>query len=78
MLGGTTLPILQHESCFALLACIKNPITLEIYVDADGNSYGSLYLDDGETYDYTKDNGNALIKFSFEGGTLTSSFAYGD
>jgi hypothetical protein len=59
----------------ALLGCIKNPLTLEIYIDEQGNSYGELYLDDGETYDYTKDNGKALIYFDFEGNTLTSYFA---
>jgi len=33
--GGHILPILQHENCMALLACIDNPITLEIYPDGD-------------------------------------------
>jgi alpha-glucosidase (family GH31 glycosyl hydrolase) len=78
VLGGTTLSILQHESCMALLACIENSLTLEIYVNADGKSYGDLYLDDGETYDYSKDNGKASIYFNFDGGTLYSSFDYGD
>lgn len=62
----------------ALLACIENPITLEVYVDAEGNSYGELYLDDGETYDFTKDNGNTLITFSFVDQTLSSAFAHGE
>lgn len=54
MLGGTTLPILNHEDCMALLACINNSITLEVYLDKNGKSYGELYVDDGETYDFTR------------------------
>lgn len=36
----------------ALLACIHNPIKLEIYPDKNGDAAGILYLDDGESFDY--------------------------
>lgn len=76
--GGTILPLLQHDDCMALLACITNAITLEIYIDADGNSYGQIYLDDGETFDFAKDaTKSALIKFNYESNTLTSYFESG-
>lgn len=76
--GGTVLPLLQHDDCMALLACITNALTLEIYIDVNGNSYGSIYLDDGETFDFAKDvTKSALIKFNYESNTLTSYFESG-
>lgn len=75
--GGTVLPLLQHEDCFALLACIQNSITLELYLDSNGNAYGSLYVDDGESFAYLNENGSSLIQFTYEWNTLTSSFASG-
>lgn len=33
VLGGTILPMLKHDNCMALLTCIFNPISLEIYLD---------------------------------------------
>jgi alpha-glucosidase (family GH31 glycosyl hydrolase) len=75
--GGTVLPLLQHEDCFAILACIHNAVTLEVYLDSNGNAYGSLYLDDGETFAYLDENGSSLIQFSYEYNTLSSSFVSG-
>lgn len=70
--------MLQHDDCMALLACITNALTLEIYIDVNGNSYGSIYLDDGETFDFAKDvTKSALIKFNYESNTLTSYFESG-
>ena len=31
--GGSILPILQHDDCYALLACINNAITLQVYLN---------------------------------------------
>lgn len=62
----------------ALLDCIENPITLEIYLDQSGNAYGWLYLDDGETLNYKKHfDASTLIEFKYESNTLTSSFIGG-
>lgn len=50
----------------SLLSCMTNAITLEVYIDADGNSCGSLYLDDGETFEYANDvSKSALINFNY-------------
>jgi hypothetical protein len=63
----------------ALLSCIQNPITLEIYLDEAGAAKGSLYLDNGESLDYLSDSSaSALIDFSFENKVLTSSFGSGN
>ena len=57
---------------------MTNAITLEVYINSDGNSYGSLYLDDGETLDYANDvSKSALINFIYESSILSSSFATG-
>lgn len=55
----------------AILACINNQITLEVFLDKNGNSYGKLYLDDGESFDYlNQENASALIGFNYEWNTL--------
>lgn len=62
----------------ALLACIENPITLEVYSDADNDAFGELYLDDGETFDFkTDESKSALVQFTFDGTTLSSAFETG-
>jgi|LauGreDrversion4_2_1035121.scaffolds.fasta_scaffold72359_2 hypothetical protein len=62
----------------AILACIKNEITLEVYTDKNGNSYGNLYLDDGESFNYLVDeNASTSIGFSYEFNTLSSYFFSG-
>lgn len=74
VMGGIVLPMLQHADCMALLSCIENPITLEVYLDAEGYSYGELYIDDGETFDF-KTGQSALIAFEMTNpNTLSSSF----
>jgi alpha-glucosidase (family GH31 glycosyl hydrolase) len=76
--GGSILPLLQHDNCMAILACIKNQVTIEVYLDKNGNSYGNLYLDDGESFNYLIDeNASASIGFSYEFNTLTSYFNSG-
>lgn len=78
VLGYTILPVLQHEDCMAILGCIENPITLEVYSDSDNDAYGELYLDDGETFDFANDSAkSALISFNFDGTTLSSAFEHG-
>jgi len=66
------IPLLKHDDCMALLACFFNPIILEVYLDEDGNSSGQLYLDDGESYDFTRGQ-RAYIEFLFEGNALSST-----
>lgn len=52
--GGTILPLLEHDGCMALLACITNSIQLEVYLDKEFASTGEMYVDDGETFDFKK------------------------
>lgn len=62
----------------AILACIHNEITLEVFIDENGNSYGHLYLDDGESFNYLSDeNASASIGFWYEYNTLNSYFSHG-
>jgi len=51
--GGQILPILLHPECMSVLSCINNPIRVEVYLNEDSQASGSLYLDDGESLDYT-------------------------
>ena len=83
--GGSVIPILLHEDCMALLPCIRNPIRLEVYLDENDEASGELYLDDGETYEFSNNpDGHARIQFSYSGNTLSSSnvdgtsYAYGE
>lgn len=63
----------------AILACIHRELTLEVYLDKNGNSYGHLYLDDGESFDYiTDENASTFIGFSYEYNTLSSYFLSGN
>jgi len=69
--GGTILPLLEHDGCMALLACITNSIELEIYPNVTGASSGEMYIDDGETFDFKKDDqASTLLKFSFYSDSL--------
>jgi len=62
----------------ALLACIRNSISLEIYTDSNGKSHGELYLDDGETFNYAKDeNQSTRIRFIYKDNILSSFFESG-
>ena len=56
----------------ALLPCMGNPIRLEIYLDANNEAEGTLYIDDGETYEYQKNKDYARIRFTFKDNLLTS------
>ena len=49
-----------------------DPFTLYVALNAQGNSHGDLYLDDGTTFDYAK-GAFAHRTFSFSSLTLTSS-----
>ena len=79
MKGGSIIPILQHDDCMALLACIENPIKLEIYQNENGYAEGTLYLDDGFSLNYLRDeNSSTIIKFVYEDNILTSDFLKGN
>jgi hypothetical protein len=61
----------------ALLPCLQNAVSLEVYLDENDNASGSLYIDDGETFEYQTDGAYAEISVSISGGTLRSYLADG-
>ena len=61
----------------ALLPCIQNAVSLEVYLDENDNASGSLYIDDGETFEYQTDGAYAEISVSISGNTLRSYLADG-
>jgi alpha 1,3-glucosidase len=75
--GGTILPLLIHDNCLSILSCINNPISLEIYLDENGEAIGEMYVDDGETFNYQQEDQSALIRFTFASNTLSSAFISG-
>lgn len=69
--GGHVVPMklrLRRSTYAARL----DPFTLFVALNAQGNSYGDLYLDDGTTFDY---RAGAFVHraFSFSGSTLRST-----
>jgi len=77
--GGTILPILQHDDCMALLPCMENSITLEIYPDNNGNATGKLYVDDYSSLDHQQDQDkySLLATFTYKDNTLNSTITWG-
>ena len=62
---------------------MANPIKLEVYLDENGEAEGTLYIDDGETYEYETHDAYAKVKFTFKDNVLTSereagSFTFGE
>lgn len=76
--AGTVLPILLHEDCPSILSCINNDVRLEVYPDANEMAFGSMYLDDGSSFNYTdKEAGSARISLQYSKQRLTVSTEYG-
>lgn len=45
-------------------AMVYDPMTLVIALDLEGKAHGSLYVDDGDSFDYTEKGVFARIEFS--------------
>lgn len=71
--GGSIIPALSHEDCQAIDECINNPITLHVFCTDDQQAWGTVYFDDGHTYNYTMKDGSAELSFEFDGSKLTST-----
>ncbi|TIC73206.1 glycoside hydrolase family 31 protein [Wallemia mellicola] len=73
--GGSIIPSRQRARRSASVMS-KDPLTLTIALDKNGNANGRLYLDDGHTFDY-QDGAFIDRQFTFKsdrrGWTLTSS-----
>jgi len=70
------LTVLNHADCMALLACIDDSVTLEVYPTHTGNAYGQLYIDDGWSFEYQL-GGSALILIDYKDNILETHFNYG-
>ncbi|CAG8642958.1 19024_t:CDS:10, partial [Racocetra persica] len=68
--GGSIVPKRQRIRRSSA-AMRTDPFTLLIALDKNGKATGSLYLDDGETYDYEKGH-FVHLQFNFEARILTS------
>jgi len=69
--GGTVLPTLQRPRRSSAVM-INDPYTLTVALDGEGKAAGSLYIDDGQSYEY-RDGKNVYIRFNFSDGKLTAS-----
>ncbi|CAG0904585.1 unnamed protein product [Cyprideis torosa] len=73
--SGTILPKRERIRRSASLT-LRDPFTLVVAVNATGQAHGSLYMDDGETFDYQK--GKYLyLEFTFDQGKLSSKLKSG-
>jgi len=45
-------------------------VTLEIYLDVNGEAEGEVYFDDGKSFEYRDDCQRTLIKYTFTNKTL--------
>ena len=76
--GGSILPILLHDDCVSLIPCMRNDIRLEVYPDSEGNASGSLYLDDGSSFEFSdRESKSARLSFSYNDGNLSVVFEHG-
>ena len=63
--AGSILPLMNHKECFSIIQCLTQGFTLEVYPDGDSRATGSLYVDDGYSFDYASDEANsAMIAFT--------------
>ena len=68
--GGTIIPKKERiRRSSALMA--NDPITLIVALDKSNKAKGSLYIDDGKSYNYRTKEEFVLIEFTFENDKLT-------
>lgn len=69
--GGTIIPrkeIVRKSS----VSMANDPITLHVAVDSNNKAQGTLYIDDGKTYEYRNSKKYLYLQFDFDGTTFTS------
>jgi len=74
--GGTILPKLLHDNCYALSQCYWSKIRLEVYIDSYNSATGSLYTDDGVSFDHITKGLYTIVNFNYNG-SLTSKRSEG-
>jgi len=65
--------MLLHDDCMAVSNCIFDKIRVEVYPDSNNYASGSLYTDDGVSFDHLTDDAFATVSFSYDGGSLRAS-----
>jgi len=60
--GGSIVPTRQRQRRSTTQQA-KDPFTLFVAPDADGNAEGSLYIDDGKTFDYEKKGAYDMLSY---------------
>lgn len=63
--GGTIIPWAEKATISSEYT-VKNPISLMIFPDEDGNASGFLYQDDGKTYDYKNNDDYLLVHYTLK------------
>ncbi len=61
----------------AAVLAVNDPITLQIFLNSKGEATGSLYLDDGQSYDYRTKSAFISGSFNFSKQTLSYEFQKG-
>ncbi|XP_019853735.1 PREDICTED: lysosomal alpha-glucosidase-like [Amphimedon queenslandica] len=70
VLGGSIIP--QQEPNTTTTLSKQNPYSLLVSLNATGESYGSLFIDDGEELDSIENGHYTLLAFHVEKGQLSS------
>lgn len=70
--GGSVMPVLLHDDCYALTKCINDKIRLDVYIDDNNHASGSLYTDDGTSFKHETDSEFAEVNFTYDGGFRSS------
>ena len=73
MKAGTVFPVLLHDNCFALTKCFTSKLRLEVYLDADSKATGSIYTDDGVSFEHETDDAFELTSFTWDGTGFNSA-----
>ena len=71
--GGSIMPTLLHQNCTALTKCINDGIKLEVYLDDNKEASGSLYTDDGISFEHETNDDFAYTSFKYSNNTIKSS-----
>lgn len=66
------MPTLLHDDCFAISNCIFDKIRLDVYISQDGQASGSLYTDDGVSFEHVNSDAFATVDFTYDGGFRSS------
>ncbi|CDW88355.1 alpha glucosidase ii [Stylonychia lemnae] len=69
--GGSIIPIKLHGRSQSLTLAEDKPLRLDLYLDKNNEAQGKLYLDDGISFRYKKNDQFVLIHFRFENDVLT-------